>query len=127
MARGGVDDEAVQFGLHPDLARQAGIRADIEGEVLKTLTEQLDVKWASLFLHNPDTNRLYVHTAYGDQKILAPERLALSVPPPIMANTSPIWQELTQTRQPILVEDTSNDPRLINRARLANVAALSGG
>lgn len=92
--------------------------ADIEGEVLKTLTEQLDVKWASLFLHNPATNRLYVHTAYGDQKILASERLALSVPPPIMANTSPIWQELTQTRQPILVDDTSNDPRLINRARI---------
>lgn len=91
---------------------------DIEGEVLQALTEQLGVKWASLFLHDAKRAVLYLHTAYGDRKIWSPERLALNVPPPIPASESPLWQELLQTRKPILVEDTSNDPRLKNRAQI---------
>ncbi len=91
---------------------------DIEGEVLKALTEQLGVKWASLFLRNPRTDKIYLHTAYGDHKIWSPERLALNVPPPTPAADLPIWHELVQTRKPILVDDVSNDPRLKHRAQI---------
>lgn len=91
---------------------------DIEGEVLQALTEQLGVKWASLFLHDAKRATLYLRTAYGDRKIWSPERLALNVPPPIPVHESPLWQELHQTRKPILVDDTSNDPRLKNRAQI---------
>ncbi len=99
------------------LARKPKLE-EIESEVLKALTEQLAVKWASLFLLNPRANTLYVRAAYGDQQILSPERLALSLPPPMAANDSPVWQELTRARQPIWIEDVSNDPRLKNRARI---------
>lgn len=98
---------------------------DIEGQVLQALTEQLGVKWASLFLHDARREVLYLRTAYGDRKIWSPERLALNVPPPIPARESPLWQELVQTRKPILVDDTSNDPRLTNRARILADGILS--
>jgi len=91
---------------------------DIEGEVLKALTEQLGVKWASLFLRNPRTDKIYLRTAYGDRKIWSPERLALNVPPPTPAADLPIWQELVLARKPILVDDTANDPRLKHRSQI---------
>jgi signal transduction histidine kinase len=99
------------------LASNPGLE-DIEGEVLKALTGQLGVRWASLFLRNPRTDQIYLHTAYGDRKIWSPERLALNVPPPTPAADSPIWQELVRTRKPILVDDVANDPRLRHRAQI---------
>lgn len=99
------------------LARKPRLE-EIEGEVLQALTEQLSVRWVSLFLHEARRDTLYLHTAYGDNKIWSPERLALNVPPPMPARESLLWQELLQTRKPILVEDTSNDPRLTHRARI---------
>lgn len=89
----------------------------ILGQVVAAIAGQLQAQWASLFLLDEEASLLRFHLGYGDGQILRPDDdPSVDTPPPFPAGDSPIWQELVDTRAPIVVDDVSNDPRLKFRA-----------
>ncbi|GAB4579800.1 MAG: hypothetical protein Fur0022_25390 [Anaerolineales bacterium] len=88
------------------------------GEALVATAGQLNIEWASLFFHDPVTNLLALRKAYGAGKLLTDAELQQVGPLPLPADETPVWVELCQTRQPLVIYDIANDPRLRNRAQM---------
>lgn len=88
------------------------------GEALAATAEQLNIQWASLFFHDPATNMLALRKAYGEGKLLTEDELQQVGLLPMPADETPVWLELRQTRQPLVIYDISNDPRPVAKARM---------
>lgn len=85
-------------------------------QVLQAAADQLGARWATLFLL--DDGLLHAHRAYGDGTIIFGAALDQVAVPPTPVHQSALWQAAVRTRRPVVVNDISNDPRIIHRARL---------
>lgn len=98
--------------LATDSSTQAFLR-----HALAAIAEQLGTPAASVFLHDAQTDLLALRLGSLNGQVLEPKEVR-DLPPPIRAAESEIWQTLTRTRAPFVIEDVANDPRLKNRALL---------
>ncbi len=85
-------------------------------QVLHAAADQLGARWATLFLIEDGV--LCVHRGYGAGKVLSGAALDQVALPPFPAQQSPLWHAVAQTKRPLVVNDVSNDPRILHRARL---------
>lgn len=83
-------------------------------QVFKTTADQLGARWASLFLIEDGV--LHMRRAYGNGAIVRGAVLGQIALPPFRADQSALWQEVARTRRPLVVNDISNDPRILHRA-----------
>lgn len=84
---------------------------------LAAIAEQLGTPAASVFLHNAQTDLIALRLGSLNGQVREPKEVR-DLPPPIRAAESEIWQTLTRTHAPFVIEDVANDPRLKNRALL---------
>jgi len=88
------------------------------GTVLGVVVKQFGVEFAPLFLIENDSGILRFHLAYMGGEIQTAEHVGIHAPTPILARQSPLWQALVATRQPVLITDSTTDPRILNHALL---------
>lgn len=86
-------------------------------EAISSIAEQLGVQWATLFFHNAETDLLEAHLYLANGKVRSASDLNGTLPPTPTSEV-PLWQELARYKQPILINDVANDPRLVHRARI---------
>ena len=89
------------------------------GQVLTAIAEQLDSDWATLWLHDQADDLLAVHLIYERGRVRAATQAGAAAPEPLPAASTPIWQEMTWTRRPILISDVASDRRLVYRMALS--------
>ncbi|MGQ0603452.1 MAG: GAF domain-containing sensor histidine kinase [Anaerolineales bacterium] len=85
-------------------------------QALTAIAQQLDAPYASLFLHDADSDVISLHAAHLNGKTIAADAVTDGPPHPLPASDAPIWQEVLRTRRPFTVDDVANDPRLRQRA-----------
>lgn len=87
-------------------------------EAIGSIAEQLGVQWATLFFHNQAADLLEAHLYLANGEVRAMADLDKNALPPTPTSEVPLWQELVRHKQPILINDMANDPRLVHRARI---------
>jgi signal transduction histidine kinase len=86
-------------------------------EAIGSIAEQLGVQWATLFFHNQEADLLEAHLYLANGEVRSAANLNSTVPP-VPTSEVPLWQELVRHKQPILINDVANDPRLVHRDRI---------
>ena len=86
------------------------------GEALSATAEQLEVEWATLIFHHPETDILSIRAGFGEGRLLSEHETETLGPPTTPADRVPVWTEMVQTRKPVAIYDLANDPRILNRA-----------
>lgn len=115
--------------ITPDSSLEA-----VLAQTLAAITEQLAATRAQLWLRAPEGDTLGLRLAYQRGQLVAAEQMP-SGPLPLPAAGLPVWQALVATRQPVVVDDVANDPRVVQRAlalsrgthTLLYVPLLAGG
>jgi PAS domain S-box-containing protein len=86
------------------------------GLVVTAVAEQLHAHRACLWFHDKGRDELTLQKVYYVNKISSAGELAYSAASrPVEAKGVPLWQELTRTRKPIIVDNIARDPRVVSR------------
>ncbi len=86
-------------------------------QAISSIAEQLGVQWATLFFHNQEADLLETHLYLANGEVRSADNLN-GILPPTPTSEVPLWKEMVQRKQPILISDVANDPRLVHRARI---------
>ncbi|HZO99165.1 MAG TPA: PAS domain S-box protein [Terriglobia bacterium] len=86
------------------------------GLVVTAVAEQLHAHRACLWFHDKGRDELTLQKVYYVNKISSAGELDYSAASrPVEAKEVPLWQELTRTRKPIMVDNIARDPRVVSR------------
>jgi PAS domain S-box-containing protein len=94
------------------LAAKTSLETFLEHAV-GAVAEQLKARLVTLWFHDQEHDRIGMRLVYDGKR-----RVFSTLPSPTPEFTTsgfPVWQELVQTRRPVLIEDPAGDPRLVYR------------
>ncbi len=87
-------------------------------QAVVSVAAQLDTDWVVVYLHDRDRDLLTARMVHSPDGILTPNATAERTIPPTPAAEVPIFEELRRTREPLIIDDVANDPRLRYREQV---------